>query len=131
MIELKIIIGILLIHYLADFILQTDKQARGKSKNWKDLLSHTKMYSFIWLVAGCLYLYVKYQSFTPPRELCVNVLYFTLITFVCHTITDYFTSNEVAKYFNNQNYHIAFVVIGFDQFLHYAQLFLTYYLLIL
>jgi hypothetical protein len=38
MISLTEILVILFIHWLADFVLQTDKQAKGKSKNWSDLL---------------------------------------------------------------------------------------------
>ncbi len=152
MLTLTEIFAILIIHWFADFVLQTDKQAKGKSKNWKDLLSHTKMYSFIWLVSGCLYLYIKYQSFCPPKESCINVLYFTLITFIAHTITDYFTSRINSKLFprftlltmengtfgdteliafpkSKFSLHNFFVGVGFDQILHYVQLFLTYYLL--
>ena len=49
------IFTILLIHWFADFVLQTDKQAKGKSKNWRDLLSHTLTYSLIWFVIGMYY----------------------------------------------------------------------------
>ena len=139
------IFSILLIHWFADFVLQTDKQAKGKSKNWSDLIAHTKMYSFVWLIVGSMYLYISYQTFSPPRELCINVVYFTLITFVTHTITDYFTSRlnsklipkteilasypEYFKYKKDSSWYLFFVSIGFDQILHYIQLFLTYYLL--
>jgi len=44
------IFSILLIHWVADFVLQTDKQAKGKSKNWNDLLSHTVSYTGVWIL---------------------------------------------------------------------------------
>ena len=47
--NLEVIILILVIHWIADFVLQTDKEAKGKSKNWSDLLSHTYTYSLVWL----------------------------------------------------------------------------------
>jgi len=40
------VFSILIIHWFADFVLQTDEQAKGKSKNFNDLLSHTFTYSF-------------------------------------------------------------------------------------
>ena len=43
MLSLTEIFTILIVHFVADFIFQTDKQAKGKSKNWKDLLGHTSM----------------------------------------------------------------------------------------
>ena len=54
MFTLTEIFSILIIHWIADFVLQTDKQAKGKSKNWSDLLKHTNNYSTIWIFASCL-----------------------------------------------------------------------------
>jgi hypothetical protein len=66
----------------------------------------------------------------------LDVLAFVGITFVAHTITDYITSRIVSRKFANKEFGSpipntgAFTVIGFDQVLHYIQLFGTYYLLI-
>lgn len=46
--NLTVIFTILFCHWLFDFVFQTDKQAKGKSKNWSDLLAHTSLYSFLW-----------------------------------------------------------------------------------
>lgn len=58
-------------------------------------------------------------------------LVFALITFVLHTVTDYFTSRITSKFFNpvdgeDPDFHNGFVVIGFDQVLHHLQLWFTY-----
>jgi len=115
------IFSIILIHWFADFVLQTDKQAKGKSKNWSDLLSHTLVYSIIWslvcMIVGLVMLNWKI------------VVLFPIITFTCHTITDYFTSRLNSKLWEKGQIHNFFVSIGFDQVLHYVQLFTTYYLL--
>lgn len=116
------IFSILLIHWFADFVLQTDKQAKGKSKNWIDLLSHTIIYSCTWILL-------------PLILLCFNIIvshkiiYLIPITFVLHTLTDYFTSRLNSKLWSKNKVHLFFVSVGFDQILHYLQLFLTYYLL--
>jgi hypothetical protein len=121
------IFSIIIIHWIADFVMQDEKWALGKSKNWKDLLSHTGMYSFsFWILINiCSIGLPYYWSF-----------YFMLITFICHTITDYFTSRIVSKRFAKgymggpiPNFG-AFSIIGFDQVLHYVQLFITYQLLL-
>lgn len=118
------ILGILLIHWFADFVLQTDKQAKGKSKEWGPLLDHVATYSSVWMVIGLFYFFIIQSSL-----LFVNVLYFTGITFFCHTITDYITSRENSKLWEQGKVHNFFVCIGFDQYLHYIQLFLTYWYL--
>lgn len=116
------IFSIILIHWFADFILQTDKQAKGKSKNWSDLLSHTANYSLLWTTIGMLYTIIS-------LNVSWNWLLFGLITFIAHTITDYFTSRLNSKLWSEGKVHNFFVSIGFDQVLHYVQLFTTYYYL--
>jgi hypothetical protein len=54
---------------------------------------------------------------------------FVLITFIAHTITDYFTSRLNSKLWQQGKVHNFFISVGFDQVLHYIQLFTTYYLL--
>ena len=110
------IFSIILIHWFADFVLQTDKQAKGKSKNWSDLLGHTFTYSLIWLSM------ISWLGFWQG-------LIFVLITFIAHTITDYFTSRLNSKLWSEGKVHNFFVSVGFDQVLHYVQLFITYYYL--
>lgn len=121
------IFSILIIHWVADFVLQTDKQAKGKSKNLEDLIGHTATYSFVWL--GVLPIYVLFivgiENYVPWTG-----MFFVLITFVCHTITDYYTSRLNSKLWAKGDVHNFFVSVGFDQVLHYVQLFLAYELLL-
>ena len=109
---------IIITHWIADFILQTDKQAEGKSKNWNDLLSHTSIYSLtFWLFILILTKNIN------------TAIYFWIITLITHTVQDYFTSKLNSKLRSEGKTHNFFVSIGFDQVLHYIQLFLTYSLL--
>ena len=148
MISLTAVFLILIIHFIADFVLQTDKQAKGKSKNWSDLLSHTYTYSCIWLIP----VMILFPNGWSTSHYVLASLTFGTITFVCHTITDYFTSRLNSKLwsqatfwqnsFNKEKYgedycskmsgkytHNFFVSVGFDQLLHYTQLLLTYWFL--
>lgn len=136
MINITTVLIIIFIHWVADFVFQDEKWALGKSKNWSDLLKHTLTYSIIWIfLSMCLFAEPCYIS---GLGYCVNTIkcfQFALITFLCHTITDYITSKIVSKRFENKYYGSAipnfgaFTIIGIDQFLHYLQLFLTYKLL--
>jgi len=106
-------------HWVADFVLQTDWQAQNKSKRWDALLSHTGIYSMVITALIALIF-----DLTP-----VNLFLFLGITFICHTATDYVTSRINSKLWADKKVHWFFVSVGFDQLLHYAQLFLTYELL--
>ena len=44
--EIKLIFWILICHFIADFLLQTDWQAKNKSSNFEALASHVTVYSF-------------------------------------------------------------------------------------
>lgn len=124
------IFTIIIIHWFADFVIQTDKQAKGKSKNWNDLLSHTFSYSVVWFILG--FVLLLYNFNLEQKEFAVfasNVILFTSITLITHTATDYFTSRLNSKLWAEGKVHNFFISVGFDQVLHYVQLFLTYRIL--
>lgn len=116
---------LILFHYIADFIFQDEKWAKAKSYDFNALTDHTIIYSS---VMGLL------TFFCLPLEFASGLHWggFVLITFITHTITDYFTSKMVAKKFKENKLGSsipnfgAFSIIGFDQVIHYATLFLTY-----
>ncbi len=121
---LLIIVSVFL-HWFGDFVLQTDYHAKNKSTNNKVLISHTLIYSSVWLVSSLFYGCI---TMSLPLGI-VFAIKFSLITFIAHTITDYFTSRLNTKLYNQGDIHNFFVSIGFDQALHYTQLCLTFYLL--
>lgn len=114
MLSLIEIFAILIIHWVADFVLQTHKQAVGKSKNWSDLLGHTFTYSITWLIPIILF----FPNNWTTSQYVLTSLLFGGITFVFHTITDYFTSRLNSYLWAKGNIHNFFVSIGFDQILH-------------
>lgn len=119
MISITTVIIILAIHWFADFVLQTDKQAKGKSKHWSDLLSHTGTYSAFWFLPVLIMFDLN----------ALSTLYFILITFIIHTGQDYITSRTNARLREQNKNHQLFISIGFDQLLHFIQLLLTYHIL--
>lgn len=132
MISINLILAMLFCHWLSDFVAQTEWQATNKSKNNLALLAHTITYTLV--MAGTLIpLGLAYLMFGlgEREELLFNTnpMWFFPITFVCHTVTDYVTSRINANLWKEKKIHEFFVSVGFDQFLHFSQLFLTYWLL--
>lgn len=120
MIEDKLFLFILLIHFLADFGLQTHEQSTKKSESNKWLFYHVGVYSIIWLIASYMYLGDFRQA-----------IIFAIITFVFHYTTDFITSRISKPFFKSGNFHDGFVVVGFDQVLHYIQLYYTFKIILL
>lgn len=133
MIKIWIVLAILFIHWMADFIFQSDWQAKNKSKSNKALFEHITAYCSIWSIAIVLYtgydLFAHYYHPIHGYIWMLNLVLFLVITFACHFVTDYFTSRLNSKLWAAGKVHEFFVSVGFDQLLHFTQLFLTYYLL--
>lgn len=122
-------------HFIADFVLQDVEWAENKSTSNEALLMHTVTYSLFWLLLALgIDVYVHVTTGYWAFEV-LSVQKFVFYTFIFHTYTDYITSRIVKRKFEKKQYgtHLpnlgAFTVIGFDQVLHYLQLFITYKLL--
>ena len=113
--SLQEILIILLIHWLADFSLQTHSQALGKSKSFEPLFEHVVVYSLVWLLAA----YFLLGNWDKAAV-------FAIVTFICHFVTDLITSRIARGFFDKGDTHNGFTVVGFDLILHYLQLFLTF-----
>lgn len=118
-IEISDYVFLLIVHFFADFGLQTDKQAKMKSKSNRYLFYHVGVYSISWFIA----------MYAFSGDLLGSFL-FALLTFITHWSIDYVTSRISSKFFAENDYHNGFVTVGFDQMLHYIQLVACYYYLI-
>lgn len=103
------IILLVWLHFLADFLLQTDRVAIEKSGNFKTLAFHCWLYSIPLLYFGAA---------------------FAAINGVLHFITDFFTSRACSKLYKDGHRHWFFVVIGLDQAIHFTCLLLTYHFIL-
>lgn len=123
------IIG-LLGHYFADFVLQTSSQALNKSKQWSALIQHTASYSMFWLILLSLTTRnTELTLFSKITMWLMQPVMFAVITFITHTAVDYVTSRWSSYFFGQKKYRYGFQVVGFDQVLHFLQLYFTYKLL--
>ena len=115
-----ITLGILLIlHFMADFVLQNDWMATNKSKNvWAltvHVLVYTGMFAFALLFihdsVGLNY-YVSWKQFWLFVGMLAGL----------HFITDALTSRITSDLWAKGERHWFFVMIGLDQLLHVWQL---------
>ena len=106
--DLITITYILSIHFIADFVLQSDRVAKGKSKDSWVLLEHGTIYMIPLLLISPMY---------------------ALVNASIHITIDYFTSRLSGKLWARGEVHNFFVVIGFDQLLHVLTLLWTYKLI--
>ena len=112
-ITFNVFLFILITHWLGDFVLQTDQQAKGKSKSLKCLLAHTITYSLFWILP--LLFYRLFSIWSEPSNLddfLLPIMKFVLYTFAIHTAQDYITSRINAKLWAKGDVHNFFVSIG-------------------
>ena len=121
-----IVLYFLLVHWLSDFVLQTEHMALRKSTSNYYLGMHVTVYTLTTILAWLLYFLVVGIHVTPLKYLEAGVAIFAM-----HFLTDYITSRITGKYYKAQKNHEFFVTIGFDAFLHYCQLFLVFNFIIL
>ena len=127
--EIIIVLLILFVHWLGDFVLQSDYDAKNKSRFFHALISHALIYSICTTVCWTI-LFPSHTAFPYYYSKgYINPFYLFCITFVAHTIQDYFTSRLNAKLWSENKIHSFWVSLSFDQWLHSVQLLLTYYFL--
>lgn len=121
MIPISVIFWLLITHWVADFVLQTDWMARNKSKSNLPLSVHVLVYT-LGLIPFAIF-------FINPAY----ILWFLIFNYCAHWYIDYNTSRITSrlgaqgKYGSNTVPNFGmFSIIGLDQLFHYLTLFFTY-----
>lgn len=107
---------LLFIHWVGDFVLQSDWMAKNKSKNILALSSHVFVYT-TYLFITSLLLFNDYKAW----------VIFTLINGGLHFIIDFVTSIITSYYWSKGDTHNFFVMVGFDQYIHTSCLLISFY----
>lgn len=135
MISSVLVLQILFSHWVSDFVLQSHWMATNKSKNLLALHAHAAAYTlalgFLMLTLGIVLAGTPYWGFAI-MALMTPVQFYTWVGLngLLHIVTDFFTSKMTAKLWQKGDYHNFFVVVGFDQLIHYSCLILTLFLFI-
>lgn len=104
-------IGLLAVHWFADFVLQTHWQASNKSRDVIALSRHVASYTLA-LFCGASLLF----------EPTFAIVAFAAINGALHFATDFFTSKWTSALYAKQDWHNFFVVVGADQLIHQVTL---------
>jgi hypothetical protein len=104
-------------HFLADFVLQSDRQARGKSVAIPPLLEHVGAYTAVIGVAAIVLLGIAGVAFA-------------IVNGALHFATDFITSRWSARLDAAGRRHGFFIVVGFDQLVHQTTLAATLVLMV-
>jgi hypothetical protein len=105
---------ILTFHWLADFVFQTDKMAKNKSRSFYWLFVHVMTYCAVISVP----IMWEYSLFSGRNFILINV--------ISHFAIDAITSRVSSFLWSKNQVHNFFVVIGLDQLLHTAILYWSY-----
>lgn len=108
-----LLIYLFALHYLADFILQTNWMAHGKSKRFWPLFIHVLIYTTVFIGGAALYTDID------------SAIWFGVLNGVIHYIVDYFTSRLNSRLYQKENKRMFWIAVGLDQTLHYITILLT------
>lgn len=142
MISISTVILLLTLHFIGDFLLQSDWMALNKSRDWRALLCHVYIYTIVLLYAA-----PDFYSFHPNEG---GLALWMLLVFLTHFLTDMITSQwtsklwfidmkvrpddgDIVDHIHGFDYpffarildakrHWFFVVIGLDQLIHIVTL---------
>lgn len=112
------ILAILVIHFISDFVLQTQEMASKKSLSNGWLLWHIIVYTIPFYIMLLIF-----------RDFPTTLL-FMAFNGTVHFFVDY-VSSRIARYYRERNrMHAFFVTIGADQLIHMLTLILSFVWLI-
>lgn len=116
--SVNIIAAMALVHFIADFVLQSSWMAQNKSKDLLALTAHVAVYGLcLSIFAGALTLLGLAQWAPMAAFVVVN----TLLHFAVDSITSFYS----AGLWSEKRWHDFFVLVGFDQLLHFVILIYT------
>lgn len=118
MIVFYVFLSALVVHFIADFVLQTHWQAVNKSKSVAALSQHVITYTLVFWGFGVVL--ITLDLLNPPV-----MLLWIFVNGGLHWGTDYVTSRINARLWQQNRVHAFFVGVGADQLIHSLTLALT------
>ena len=101
MLNVQTALVVLIVHFIADFILQSHWMAINKSKSWLALLAHGATYTA--MLFACT---------------AAGAWQYGLVNGLVHTAVDAVTSRITSALWKRGQVHNFFVVVGADQLIH-------------
>lgn len=129
---LILFLTIMAAHWVSDFVLQTHWMATNKSHDWRAMLSHVAVYTgsmmFLVVCVGFMLAPSVANGMHNAVILALSPIMYVLwilLNGLLHLVTDTITSRFTARLWAKADYHNFFVMVGFDQLIHYTCLFVT------
>jgi thiosulfate reductase cytochrome b subunit len=121
-IHLSLLIAMSL-HFVGDFMFQTENMSKNKSSDWSVLLLHS------WVYATVLLVWVIYLGLIQPTKVeFLPLVYMVILS--SHICIDGITSRVTHNFWDDGKYHEFFVTIGLDQLIHFSIILaLSFYIL--
>lgn len=113
-----------LLHWLGDFVFQSDELSITKHKNFTQLIKHSIIYTLPFLYAG-IFIYATNMFNIKLFDLSL----FLFLTFLLHLIIDYFVSKSGYNQFEKTKPNTFLGVLIIDQIMHFGLLVLCYILI--
>ena len=105
-------------HFVGDFVLQSDWQSRNKWHSWPALSSHVAIYTLV--IGAWAFLVVAGKQMEHPFT-------WVAVNGFAHLAVDSVTAQWTHHYYGTKEWHKFFIVVGFDQWIHYATLSATWF----
>ena len=118
---MELIVYVMFLHFLADFVFQSDEMAQNKYNSLYWLTYHIGTYGLV-LSLG---LHLVGISTVFEAISFEGMWLYLLVNMGLYFMVDFVTSKITHHYWDKKEVHKFFVTIGFDQFLHFACLYLT------
>lgn len=124
----RLLIVILIVHWICDFLFQTRSMGRNKSSSLIWLFAHGIAYTIGMLAILCIF------EFFGPTYGFENVIPYVLVNGILHTLTDFFTSRATTYCYTHKINDLEHMdlweygywcMIGFDQLIHTMTLLFT------
>lgn len=125
--------AMMFVHWVADFVCQSDEMVKGKSSSIAALSKHILSYAVVFTVGTfitALALDGKGHSEQLFKEGFATFWAFVFINVGSHFFIDFITSRASKLEFERGNTGTAFKIIGFDQFLHIAIMAVSLYYMV-
>jgi hypothetical protein len=102
------LLSIAVVHYIADFFIQTHKQSLGKSTDIDLLTDHIFTYTISFAP-----LFITFVTIYHNGNVALGLFFaMSAITFITHWITDYFTSRVAKIFFDRKEVRQGFQILG-------------------
>lgn len=101
------VLSLLVAHFIADFIVQTDWMAQNKSKKLLPLVAHIVSYSIV-IFFFAIALASSWKA----------AMFYVIFNGLLHMVIDFVSSRAMSYAYQAEQRHNFFVILGLDQLAH-------------